>query len=227
MTGCNHHSVGMRGLSNWNTGYPNCTGSVSKSAATIAEVLRPTGYATFAVGKWQPDADGADLARRPVRPVAAGAGFDRYYGFMEGETDQWYPDLTSDNHPVMPPKTPDQGYHLSEDLIDQAIGMVRSQKAAVAAKPFFLYVAFGATHAPHQAPKKYIDKYRGKFDAGWDVTRQQWYERQNGIRHHPGRHRSLRRATPVCQSLDRTVAGREDAGAAPAGSFRRLPRAHR
>jgi arylsulfatase A-like enzyme len=178
MTGCNHHSVGMRGLANWNTGFPNCTGTVSKNAATIAEVLRPTGYSTFAVGKWHLTPMEQTSPAGPFDQWPLARGFDRYYGFLEGETDQWHPDLTSDNHSVMPPKTPDEGYHLSEDLIDQAIEMVKTQKAAVAEKPFFLYVAFGATHAPHQAPKKYIDKYRGKFDAGWDVVRQQWYERQ-------------------------------------------------
>ncbi len=181
MTGCNHHSVGMRGLANWNTGYPNCTGTVSKSAATIAEVLRPTGYSNFAVGKWHLTPMEQTSPAGPFDQWPLARGFDRYYGFLEGETDQWHPDLTSDNHSVQPPKTPEEGYHLSEDLVDQAIGMVRAQKAAVAEKPFFLYVAFGATHAPHQAPKEYLEKYRGKFDAGWDVVRQQWYERQKQL----------------------------------------------
>jgi arylsulfatase A-like enzyme len=181
MTGCNHHSVGMRGLANWSTGYPNCTGTVTKSAATIAEVLRPTGYSTFAVGKWHLTPMEQTSPAGPFDQWPLARGFDRYYGFLEGETDQWRPDLTCDNHPVQPPKTPEEGYHLSEDLIDQAIGMVHAQKAAVPEKPFFLYVAFGATHAPHQAPKKYIDKYRGKFDAGWDVVRKEWYERQKQL----------------------------------------------
>ena len=181
MTGCNHHSVGMRGLANWNTGFPNCTGSVSKSAATIAEVLRPTGYSTFAVGKWHLTPMEQTSPSGPFDQWPLARGFDRYYGFLEGETDQWRPDLTCDNHPVQPPKSPDEGYHLSEDLVDQAIGMVHTQKASVPEKPFFLYVAFGATHAPHQAPKQYIDKYRGKFDAGWDVVRKEWYERQKQL----------------------------------------------
>jgi arylsulfatase A-like enzyme len=181
MTGCNHHSVGMRGLANWNTGFPNCTGTVSKSAATIAEVLRPTGYSTFAVGKWHLTPMEQTSPAGPFDQWPLARGFDRYYGFLEGETDQWRPDLTCDNHPVQPPKTPEQGYHLSEDLIDQAIGMVHTQKASVPEKPFFLYVAFGATHAPHQAPKQYLDKYRGKFDAGWDVVRKEWYEQQKQL----------------------------------------------
>ncbi|WP_298281282.1 arylsulfatase [uncultured Bradyrhizobium sp.] len=181
MTGCNHHSVGMRGLANWNTGFPNCTGTVSKSAATIAEVLRPSGYSTFAIGKWHLTPIEHTSPAGPFDQWPLARGFDRYYGFLDGETDQWHPELTSDNRSVAPPKTPEQGYHLSEDLIDNAIEVVKSQKAAVADKPFFLYVAFGATHAPHQAPKPYIDKYRGKFDAGWDVVRQQWYQRQKQL----------------------------------------------
>lgn len=181
LTGRNHHSVGMRGLSNWNTGYPNCTGCVSKSAATIAEVLRPRGYSTFAVGKWHLAPMDQVSPAGPFDHWPLSRGFDRYYGFMGGETDQWHPDLYCDNHPVKPPKSPEQGYHLTEDLIDQAQAMIRSQKSAVPEKPFFLYLCFGATHAPHQAPQPYLDKYRGKFDAGWDAIRQQWFERQKAL----------------------------------------------
>lgn len=181
LTGCNHHSVGMRGLANWSTGFPNCTGTVSKSAATIAEVLRPNGYSTFAVGKWHLTPIEQTSPAGPFDQWPLARGFDRFYGFLEGETDQWHPDLTSDNHSIKPPKTPEEGYHLSEDLVDQAIAIVHSQKAAVPEKPFFLYLAFGATHAPHQAPPKYLEKYRGKFDAGWDVVREQWYERQKQL----------------------------------------------
>ena len=178
LTGCNHHSVGMRGLANWDTGFPNCTGTVSKSAATLAEVLRPNGYANFAVGKWHLTPIEQISAAGPFDQWPLARGFDRYYGFLEGETDQWHPDLYADNHAIRPPRTPAQGYHLTEDLVDQASAMVRTQKAALPEKPFLLYLCLGATHAPHQAPKPYIDKYRGHFDAGWDVVRQQWYERQ-------------------------------------------------
>ncbi len=178
LTGRNHHSVGMRGLSNWNTGYPNCTGTITRSAATIAEMLRPVGYSTFAVGKWHLAPIESLTPAGPFDQWPLARGFDRYYGFMGGETDQWYPELYCDNHPIPQPRTPDQGYHLSEDLVDQAQAMIRSQKSAIPEKPFFTYLCFGATHAPHQAPKSYLEKYRGKFDAGWDVVRQQWYERQ-------------------------------------------------
>jgi arylsulfatase A-like enzyme len=181
LTGRNHHSVGMRGLANWNTGFPNCTGSVSKSAGTLPEMLRPVGYSTFAVGKWHLTPMEETSAAGPFDQWPLARGFDRYYGFLQGETDQFTPELYCDNHPVEAPRTPEEGYHLTEDLIDQAIGMVRSQKSAIPEKPFFLYLAFGATHAPHQAPDDYVQKYKGRFDAGWDVVRQQWFERQKAL----------------------------------------------
>jgi arylsulfatase A-like enzyme len=181
LTGRNHHSVGMRGLANWNTGFPNCTGTVAKTAGTVAEMLRPNGYSTFAVGKWHLTPMEETSVAGPFDQWPLARGFDRYYGFLQGETDQFSPELYADNHPIDVPRTPEQGYHLSEDLVDQAIGMVRSQKSAIPEKPFFLYLAFGATHAPHQAPQAYVDKYKGRFDAGWDAVRQQWYERQKRL----------------------------------------------
>jgi len=181
LTGRNHHSVGMRGLANWNTGFPNCTGSISRSAATLAEMIRPQGYSTFAVGKWHLTPMEETSAAGPFDQWPLARGFDRFYGFMQGETDQFAPELYCDNRPIDPPRTPEQGYHLTEDLIDQAIGMLRSQKSAIPEKPFFLYLCFGATHAPHQAPESYVRKYRGRFDAGWDVIRQQWFERQKAL----------------------------------------------
>lgn len=181
LTGRNHHSVGMRGLANWNTGFPNCTGTVAKSAGTVAEMLRPHGYSTFAVGKWHLTPMEETSVAGPFDQWPLARGFDRYYGFLQGETDQFTPELYADNHPVEAPRTPEQGYHLSEDLVDQAIGMLRSQKSAIPEKPFFLYLAFGATHAPHQAPQSYVDKYKGRFDAGWDAVREQWYARQKQL----------------------------------------------
>lgn len=181
LTGRNHHSVGMRGLANWNTGFPNCTGGIAKSAATLAEMIRPQGYSTFAVGKWHLTPMEETSAAGPFDQWPLARGFDRYYGFMQGETDQFSPELYCDNHPIDPPRSPEAGYHLTEDLVDQAIGMIRSQKSAVPEKPFFLYLCFGATHAPHQPPKPFLDKYKGRFDAGWDAIRQQWFERQKSL----------------------------------------------
>ena len=181
LTGRNHHSVGMRGLSNWNTGFPNCTGTVAKSAGTLAEVLSSIGYATFAVGKWHLTSMEETSAAGPFDQWPLARGFDRFYGFLQGETDQFTPELYCDNRPIDAPRTPAEGYHLTEDLIDQATGMIRRQKSAVPEKPFFSYLCFGACHAPHQAPQSFLDKYRGRFDAGWDVVRQHWYERQKAL----------------------------------------------
>lgn len=176
LSGRNHHSVGMRFLSNVDTGFSNCRGVIAPSAATFAEVLSSHGYATFALGKWHL-ANLADCG--PAGPFdhwPLGRGFDRFYGFLGGATDQFSPELVIDNHPVDPPSTP--GYHLSEDLVDQAIAMIAAQQATAPSRRFLTYLAFGATHSPHQAPQAYLDKYRGRYDDGWDVTRARWFERQ-------------------------------------------------
>jgi arylsulfatase A-like enzyme len=178
LTGRNHHAVGMRSLSNFDSGYPNMRGSVSRHASTIAEVLRDEGYATFAVGKWHlcPMVDAS--AAGPYDQWPLQRGFDRYYGFLEGETDQFHPELVYDNHAVDPPATPEEGYHLSEDLVDHAIGFIHDTHSIRPDRPFFTYLAFGAMHAPHQAPAAYLDRYRGRFDDGWDAARARWFARQ-------------------------------------------------
>jgi arylsulfatase len=178
LSGRNHHAVGMRALSNFDSGYPHMRGSISKHATTIAEVLRDEGYATFAVGKWHlcPMEDAS--AAGPYDEWPLQRGFDRYYGFLEGETDQFHPELVYDNHAVEPPATPDQGYHLSEDLVDHAIRFIHDTTSIRPDRPFFTYLAFGAMHAPHQAPASYLEKYRGRFDDGWDVARERWFARQ-------------------------------------------------
>ncbi len=178
LTGRNHHTVGMRAVSNFNTGFPHMTGHISNHAATLAEVLNDEGYATFAVGKWHLAPMEETSAAGPFDQWPLQRGFDRYYGFLEGETDQFNPTLTYDNHHIEPPGRPEDGYHVSEDLIDRAIGFVHDTKSVRPDKPFFLYVAFGATHAPHQAPPEYLEKYRGRYDEGWDIVRQRWFANQ-------------------------------------------------
>ena len=178
LTGRNHHTVGMRAVSNFNTGFPNMTGHISNHAATLAEVLHDEGYATLAVGKWHLTPMEETSAAGPFDQWPLQRGFDRYYGFLEGETDQFSPSLTYDNHHIDPPGRAEDGYHVSEDLIDQAIGFVHDTKSVRPDKPFFLYVAFGATHAPHQAPADYLEKYRGRYDEGWDVVRERWFANQ-------------------------------------------------
>jgi arylsulfatase A-like enzyme len=178
LTGRNHHSVGMRALSNFDTGFPNMRGRISPSAATIAEVLQPAGFSTWCVGKWHLAPMREASAVGPFTDWPLSRGFDRYYGFMQGETDQFHPELYEDNRLVDQPRTPEDGYHLSADLVDRSIQLVRTQQSMTPERPFFLYLAFGATHAPHQAPDEYLDKWRGHFDEGWDVWRQRVFERQ-------------------------------------------------
>ncbi len=178
LTGRSQHAVGMRAVSNFRTGFPNQLGHISNHAATVAEVLGAEGYATFCVGKWHLAPMEQCSAAGPFDQWPLGRGFDRFYGFLEGETDQFHPELTQDNHPISPPGGPEDGYHVSEDMIDQLIGMISDSKGVRPDRPFFAYVPFGATHAPHQAPQSYLDKYRGRYDEGWDVIRQRWFERQ-------------------------------------------------
>lgn len=178
LTGRAAHAVGMRGLSNFRTGFPHQRGHIADDAATIAEVLHDEGYATFCAGKWHLAPMEQCSAAGPFDQWPLARGFDRFYGFLEGETDQFHPDLVCDNHPVEPQRSPEDGYHLSEDLVDQLLGMLADSTGVRPDRPFFAYLAFGATHAPHQAPTRYLEKYRGRYDEGWDVVRQRWYERQ-------------------------------------------------
>lgn len=178
LTGRNHHTVGMRAVSNFNSGYPHMRGCITPHAATIAEILRQEGYATYALGKWHLAPMQEASTAGPFDNWPLQKGFDRFYGFLQGETDHFHPELTYDNHPVDPPRGPAEGYHLTEDLIDRSMDFVRDLKSIRPDRPFFLYLAFGATHAPHQAPRAFVEKYRGRFDAGWDVIREQWYKRQ-------------------------------------------------
>ena len=181
LTGRNHHAVGIRTISNMDTGFPNMRGAITPRAVTIAEILRDNGYATFAAGKWHLTPMAEATAAGPFRNWPLQKGFDRFYGFLAGETDQFRPELTRDNHFVDPPSSPEQGYHLSEDIVDESITWVRDQTSLVPERPFFLYLAFGATHSPHQAPRAYLEKYRGRFDGGWDEARAVWFQRQKDM----------------------------------------------
>ena len=178
LTGRSQHAVGMRSVSNFRTGFPHQLGHISEHAATVAEVLRAEGYATFCSGKWHLAPMDQCSAAGPFDQWPLGRGFDRFYGFLEGETDQFHPQLVADNHPVDPPAGPEDGYHLSEDLVDRLLRMISDSKGVRPDRPFFAYLPFGATHAPHQAPPEYLAKYRGAFDAGWDIVRERWFRRQ-------------------------------------------------
>ena len=176
LTGRNAQAVGMKELPGGDQGYPHTRGRVPASAANIAQILSRSGYSTFAVGKWHlvPREDMTPAGDRTHWPLQK--GFDRFHGFLSGWTDQYRPDLVVDNHAVPPPERP--GYHFSEDIVDQAIAMIEGKLEADTEKPFFLYLAFGATHAPIQVPKRYIEKYRGAFDEGWDAVRERRYRTQ-------------------------------------------------
>ena len=178
LTGRSQHEVGMRCVSNFRTGFPHQLGHIANEAATVAEVLHEQGYATFCVGKWHLAPMEQCSAAGPFDQWPLARGFDRFYGFLDGETDQFHPQLVCDNHTIEAPGLPEDGYHLSEDLVDQALAMVSDSVGVRPDRPFFLYLPFGATHAPHQAPEAYLSKYRGRYDDGWDMVRQRWFERQ-------------------------------------------------
>jgi arylsulfatase len=181
LTGRNHHSVGMGGITEIATSAPGYSSIRPKDKAPIAETLRLNGYSTSQFGKchevpvWEVSPVG------PFHQWPTGSGFEHFYGFIGGEANQYYPGLFEGTTPVEPAKTPEQGYTLTEDLADRAITWVRQQQALTPDKPFFMYFAPGATHAPHHVPKKWSDRYRGEFDAGWDVLREQIVARQKEL----------------------------------------------
>lgn len=180
LTGRNHHSVGMAGITEIATGFPGYNSIMPKEKAAIGAILRQYGYNTFCVGKWHntPDTDTGPEGPFDRWPTGEMMGFDRFYGFLGGDCNQWYPPLIWDNHPILPPKTPEEGYHLSVDLVDKAILFVSNHESVGPEKPWLLWLAFGACHAPHHVPKEWIDKYKGQFDKGWDKVREETLERQ-------------------------------------------------
>jgi arylsulfatase len=179
LTGRNHHAVGMGLTQESVLGFPGYTGRIPKSAATLARTLRDNGWNTMAVGKWHLTARGEYSAAGPFERWPLGLGFEKYYGFLGAETSQWAPELVRDNTHVDPPRSPEEGYHLTEDLVDEALRALQDQRqAAQGAKPFFLYFAPGAAHAPHQVAEEWIEPYRGRFDDGWEAWRERAYERQ-------------------------------------------------
>ena len=178
LTGRNLHTNGMGIISELASGYPGYDGMPKPSRGYISEILHEEGYATFALGKWHQVPPEEMSVSGPYIRWPLGRGFDRYYGFLGAETDHFHPDLVYDNHYAEPPKTPEEGYHLTDDLTDKAIGFIRDLRSVDPSKPFFMYYCPGATHAPHQAPRAWIEKYKGRFDAGWDAYREHVHKRQ-------------------------------------------------
>ncbi|HTU38732.1 MAG TPA: arylsulfatase, partial [Acidimicrobiales bacterium] len=177
-TGRNHHAVGMGFLADIPLAFPGYDARLPKSAATLPRLLRDAGYSTLAVGKWHLTPRWQRSAAGPFDTWPLGLGFERYYGFLQGDTNHWAPNLVCDNHYVDPPRRPEEGYHLSEDLADQAVRMVLDQQHGAPGKPFFLYFALGAMHAPHHVAPAWVDPYRGAFDKGWDTWRDELFARQ-------------------------------------------------
>ena len=172
LTGRNHHLNGMSCITEGAQGFPGWSGRTPAECATIGQVLQENGFSTFWLGKQHnvPETDIAPGGNRSEWPVQK--GFDRYYGFIGGETNQWYPDLVEDNKFIDQPYGPEEGYHLSKDLADQALRMIRDQKASNPSKPWFMWFCPGANHAPHHAPREYVDKYKGRFDDGYEAYRE-------------------------------------------------------
>src|SRR5512134_354508 len=181
ITGRNHHSNGMSCITEGSTGYPGGNGYIPFENGFLSEILLEHGYNTFAIGKWHLTPADQASAAGPYDRWPLGRGFERFYGFLGGDTHQYYPELVYDNHSVEPEKTPDEGYHLTEDLVDKAIGFIADSKQVAPNKPFFMYFCPGATHAPHHVPKEWADRYKGQFDDGWDAYRERTLERQKQL----------------------------------------------
>ena len=178
LTGRNHHSNAMSCITEGATGYPGSNGMIPFENGFLSEMLLPHGYNTFAIGKWHLTPTEQCSAAGPYDRWPLGRGFERFYGFMGGDTSQYFPDLVFDNHQVNPPGTPEQGYHLTEDLVDHAIEFIADSRQVAPEKPFFMYFCTGAMHAPHHVPSEWADKYKGQFDGGWDAYRVRVYEEQ-------------------------------------------------
>jgi arylsulfatase len=181
LTGRNATTVGMATIEEFTDGFPNCNGRIPNETALLSEALNERGYNTYCVGKWHlTPLEECNLASTK-RHWPTSRGFERFYGFLGGETDQWYPDLVYDNHPVTPPATPEDGYHLSKDLADKTIEFIRDAKVIAPDKPWFSYVCPGAGHAPHHVFKEWADKYAGRFDMGYERYREIVLEKQKSM----------------------------------------------
>jgi arylsulfatase len=181
LSGRNHHAVGMGGITEIATSAPGYNSLRPNTCAPLAEILKLNGYSTAQFGKCHEVPVFETTPIGPYHHWPTGSGFERFYGFIGGENNQYYPELFDGTTPIEPERTPEEGYHLMEDLADKAIGYIREQKAIAPDKPFFVYFAPGATHAPHQVPQDWIAKYKGRFDQGWDKLREETFARQQKL----------------------------------------------
>jgi arylsulfatase A-like enzyme len=181
LSGRNHHTVGMGGITEVATSAPGYSSVRPDDCAPLAEILKLNGYSTAQFGKCHEVPVWETSPMGPFYRWPTGSGFEYFYGFIGGETNQFYPAIYEGTTPVQPGRLPAEGYHFTEDMTDKAISWVRQHKALMPGKPFFAYFAPGATHAPHQVPPDWLDRYRGRFDAGWDVLREETFARQKGL----------------------------------------------
>lgn len=182
LTGRNHHRVGFGIIADRASGYPGYDSVWNPATASIAQVLRMNGYSTAAFGKWHNTPDWETTQSGPFDRWPTGLGFEHFYGFLSGQENHWEPTkLYRDTTPVDPPSTPARGYHLTTDITDQAIRWIRMHESFAADKPYFVYFATGAVHAPHHAPAEWIERYRGKFDRGWDWMNASIFARQKQL----------------------------------------------
>jgi arylsulfatase len=181
LTGRNHHANATAAINEIATGYPGYNGQIPFENGFLSEALLQHGYSTYMVGKYHLLPSEFESAAGPFDRWPLGRGFERFYGFLGGDTSQWHPDLVYDNHQVEPPRTPEEGYHLTEDLVDKAIQFIADAKQIAPHKPFYLHFCPGATHAPHHVSKEWADRYKGQFDDGWDAYREQVFARQKEL----------------------------------------------
>ncbi len=226
VTGRNHHSNGMACITEFATGYPGYNGVIPFENGMLSEMLLEHGYSTFMVGKWHLTPSNQETAAGPYDRWPLGRGFQRFYGFLGGDTSQWYPELVYDNHQVEPPKKPEEGYHLSEDLVDKAVSFIADSKQADPQKPFYLHLCFGATHAPHHVGKEWADKYEGRVRRRLGRLPGEDVRAPEGARHRARRHGAVT-TRPRRPRLGRAAGAGTEAVRPDDGGLRRLPRAHR
>jgi arylsulfatase len=181
ITGRNHHANATAAINEIATGYPGYNGQIPFENGFLSEMLLAHGYSTYMVGKYHLLPSEFESGAGPFDRWPLGRGFERFYGFLGGDTSQWYPELTYDNHQVEPPRTPEQGYHLTEDLVDKAVEFIADAKQVAPHKPFYLHFCTGAMHAPHHVAKQWADRYAGQFDDGWDAYRERVLARQKEL----------------------------------------------
>jgi arylsulfatase A-like enzyme len=181
VTGRNHHSNAMAAITELASGFPGYNGIVPFENGFLSEMLLGHGYNTYMVGKWHLTPSNQETAAGPYDRWPLARGFERFYGFLGGDTSQWYPELVYDNHQVEPPATPEEGYHLTEDLVDKSMQFIADARQIDPDKPFYLHLCFGAAHAPHHVATEWADKYAGQFDDGWDAYRAKVFTRQKEL----------------------------------------------